>query len=254
MKRVVGASILLCMSAMGISQTASFSEDQKKAIETMIHDYIVNQPEVLIEASQSLQQKQQQKIQSEAKELIKKHATEVFKEDKTMVGNPKGGVTLVEFFDYQCGHCKKMAPVVASVIEKNPNLRVIYKEFPIFGEQSLLISKAALAAGMQNKYAAMHNALLQAPKQIDEKEILNVAKSLKLNIPQFKKDMQSKEVQKVIDDTRKLGEQIHLMGTPAFIIASTPNGVYKENADKPIVFIPGATSEASLIEIVKNAS
>ena len=253
MKRIVGCSILLCLSTVVFSNTSNFSDDQKKDIQSIIHDYIVNQPEVLIEASQSLQHKQQQKIQAEAKELINKHAQAVFADDKTIVGNPKGSVTLVEFFDYQCGHCKEMAPVVLSVVEKNPNLRVIYKEFPIFGEQSLMISKAALAAGMQKKYAQMHDVLLMSKKSLNDDEIMKIAQSLKLDMKKFKKDLQSQEVQKTIDDTRKLGELIHLMGTPAFIIAATPGGIYKENNAKPIVFVPGATSEASLLEIVKNA-
>lgn len=253
MRRLVGVGVLLSLSAMGFAENASFTAEQKKAIQKVIHDYILNQPEILIEASQALQQKQQQKMQAEAKELIKKYANQVFNDNQTLVGNPTGDVTLVEFFDYQCGHCKKMASVVTNVIEKAPNLRVIYKEFPIFGGQSTTLAKAALAAGMQKNYAAMHNALLSADKRLNENAIIAIAKSLNLDIPKFKQDMQSKEVQQIIADTRKLGEQIHLMGTPAFIIASTPKGVFKENNSKPIVFIPGATSEASLLEIVKHA-
>lgn len=252
-KRVVGCGVLLYLSAVGFAHADNFSADQKKAIQSIVHDYIVNQPEVLIEASQSLQHKQQQKLQAEAKVLINKHAKEVFTAGETTVGNPKGSVTLVEFFDYQCGHCKQMAPVLLSVMEKNPNLRVIYKEFPIFGEQSLMISKAALAAGMQKQYAQMHDALLMSKKSLNEDEIMKVAESLKLDMKKFKTDLQSKEVQKTIDETRKLGELIHLMGTPAFIIAATPGGVYKEDNSKPVAFIPGAASEGSLLEIVKNA-
>ena len=89
-----------------------FSDDQKKAIQSVVHDYLVNQPEVLIEASQALQTKQQQNMQAEVQKLVEKHANDVFSGTHTVIGNPKGNVTLVEFFDYQCIHCKKMTPVV----------------------------------------------------------------------------------------------------------------------------------------------
>lgn len=252
MKRTVAASLLLLSSSIAFSASTPFTDDQKKAIESMIHDYLVNQPEVLIEASQSLQLKQQQKIQAEVQGLVKTHADALFQDKYTTVGNPKGTVTLVEFFDYQCGHCKKMASVVSSVMEKSPNLRIIYKEFPIFGEQSTMITKAALAAAMQEKYLPMHDALLTSKQTLNEQTILKIAKSLNLNIEKFNKDMKSAAVQKEVDENRKLAEALHLMGTPAFIVASTPDGVYKPSS-KPITFIPGATSETALLEIVKNA-
>lgn len=253
MKRVLGLSTLLLVSSLGHADQASFSDAQKKAIQTIVHDYLVNQPEVLIEASQALQQKQQHRMQSEIQDLIKAHQKELFQGTSTTVGNPQGAVTLVEFFDYQCGHCKKMASVVNKVLKNNANLRVVYKEFPIFGEASMNLSKAALAAGMQNKYVEMHDALLQAPAHLNMKGIMAIATKLNLNMTQFKKDMEGAAVKKELEETRQLAESLHLMGTPAFIIASTPNGVYKENATKPITFIPGATSEAALTEIIKKA-
>lgn len=251
MKRVLGISAVLMMSSLAVAGQATFTDAQKKEIQSMIHDYLVNQPEVLIEASQSLQQKQQQQMQAEVQNLIKAHTNEIFQDKYTTVGNPKGSVTLVEFFDYQCGHCKKMAPVIASVIKNNPNLRVVYKEFPIFGDMSVSIAKAALAAAMQHKYVDMHDALLQAEGRLNPDMIMNIAKKLNLNMAQFKKDMDSEAVKKALDQNRQLAEALHLMGTPAFIIASTPNGVYKENLAKPVIFIPGATSEAALMELVK---
>ncbi len=253
MKRAIGLSVLL-VSSLAMADQANFTDAQKKEIQTMMHDYLVNQPEVLIEASQALQQKQQQNMQTEVQHLIKAHTNEIFQDKYTTVGNPTGSVTMVEFFDYQCGHCKKMGAVVSSVIKNSPNLRVVYKEFPIFGELSVTISKAALAAAMQHKYIEMHDALLQASGHLSLNDVMNIAKKLNLNMTQFKKDMDSDAVKQSLEENRKLAEALHLMGTPAFIIASTPNGVYKEDVAKPVIFIPGATSEAALMEMVKKTA
>ena len=99
------ASTLVTPAVMAANE---FSPEQKKQIELIVHDYLVNSPEVLLEASQALQQKQQQTMQKEAKSAILEHANELLTEKLTVAGNPKGTVTLVEFFDYQCIHCKKM--------------------------------------------------------------------------------------------------------------------------------------------------
>ena len=119
--------------AMAADQMAP---EQQKEIEKIVHDYLVNNPEVLVEVSQALQQKQQQNIQQQAKTGILENADQLFSGTLAVAGNPKGNVTLVEFFDYQCIHCKKMAPTIGELIKKDNNLRVIYKEFPIFGKSS----------------------------------------------------------------------------------------------------------------------
>ena len=152
--------------AMAADQMAP---EQQKEIEKIVHDYLVNNPEVLVEVSQALQQKQQQNIQQQAKTGILENADQLFSGTLAVAGNPKGNVTLVEFFDYQCIHCKKMAPVISELIKKDSNLRVIYKEFPIFGKGSEVASQVALAAAMQGKYQQMHDALLKLESRLDEK-------------------------------------------------------------------------------------
>ncbi|MCX7115540.1 MAG: DsbA family protein [Gammaproteobacteria bacterium] len=252
MKRYISVAVLGMMSAGLFAADADFNDAQKKAIQSVVHDYLVNQPEVLIEASQTLQKKQQVQMQQSVQKSVEMNAKEVFTGAMTTVGNPTGQVTLVEFFDYQCGHCKKMAGTVKGVMDKDSSLRVIYKEFPIFGESSSVAARAALAAGKQHQYLAMHEALLQAPGKLNEAAVMNIASKLHLDVAQLKKDMASKDVQNEIDATRALAEKLHLMGTPAFIIASTPKGVYQ--AGKPVFFIPGAASEASLLDMIKQAN
>ncbi|MFT4059216.1 MAG: DsbA family protein [Legionella sp.] len=243
----------LASPAMADDNTApSISEAQKKEFEKIVHDYLVANPEVLLEASQALQQKQQQNMQQQAQSAIKENPEQLFQGKTTVVGNPKGSVTIVEFFDYQCIHCKKMSPVINGLIKKDSDLRVVYKEFPIFGKSSELASKAALAAGMQNKYQAMHNALISVDKRLNDKIIMDLAKSLGLDMKKFKTDMDSKEVTDVLEANRALAEKLHLMGTPAFIVASTPDGQFKVGSEPS--FVPGAASEESLQELIKKAA
>lgn len=230
----------------------ALSSAQKKEIEQLIHDYLVNNPEVLVEASQALQQKQQQSMQEQAKAAISEHAKALFTEDLAVAGNPKGNVTIVEFFDYQCIHCKKMQPVISELINKDKNVRVIYKEFPIFGKTSELASKVALAAAMQGKYKLMHDALLSVDKRLNETIIMEKAKAVGLNMEKLKKDMDSDRVKTELKENRELAENMHLMGTPAFIVAATPNGEFKKDSNP--AFIPGAASEEALQNLIEKAS
>lgn len=225
---------------------------QKIEIEKVIHDYLIANPEILVEVSQSLQQKQQQKIKQEAKAVIKMNTEQLFQNTPNFSGNPKANVTIVEFFDYQCGHCKTMSKVMDGLIAKHPSLRIIYKELPILGKDSEFASRAALAAGMQNKYSEMNRKLLAATKPYNEKIIMDIAKSLGLNIKKLKEDMTDKKVTETIDANRNLAEKLHLMGTPAFIIASTPEGQFKTGSEPSL--IPGEANEELFNDLIKKAS
>ena len=250
-KLITETALVSTMVSPAVMGANEFSPEQKKQVEQIVHDYLVNSPEVLLEASQALQQKQQLTMQKEAKSAILQHVNELLTEKLAVGGNPKGGVTLVEFFDYQCIHCKKMQPTIAGLIKKDANLRVVYKEFPIFGKSSEVASKAALAAAMQGKYLAMQDALLQLNKPLDDKMIMDTAKSVGLNMDKLKVDMDSKAVADELDANRKLAEKMHLMGTPAIVVLSTPAGVLKAGTEP--AFIPGAASPEALQALIDKA-
>lgn len=227
------------------------SVQQKKQFEKIIHDYIVENPDVLIEASQVLQKRQQESMQKDSKVAIEKHAAELVVGDLAVAGNKEGNVTLVEFFDYQCIHCKKMEPVVDTLIAKNKDLRVIYKEFPIFGKESELASKVAMAAAMQGKYMTLQNALLKVDGRLNEKKIMDIAKKAGLDMKKLQEDLASPKIADALKANRKLAENIRIMGTPAFVVLSTPKGKLKQGAE--IAFVPGAASENSLQELINKA-
>lgn len=247
----IGA-LTACMVSPALIAANNMSPEQQKDIEKVVHDYLVNNPEVLVEASQALQQKQQQNVQQQAKSAILENADQLFGGKLAVAGNPKGNVTLVEFFDYQCIHCKKMAPIIGGLIKKDKNLRVVYVEFPIFGKSSEVASQAALAAAMQGKYLQMHEALLKIDKRLDDKIVMDTAKSIGLNMTKLQKDMNSKAVTNLLDANRQLAEKMHLMGTPAFVVAATPAG--KFNAKTEPAFIPGAASEDALQDLIKKTA
>ncbi|MFA6301715.1 MAG: DsbA family protein [Legionella sp.] len=243
---------LMADNAQATPAAPAMTDAQKQEIQKLVHDYLVANPEVLLEASQALQQKQQQNMQQQAQAAILENAANLFDGKLTTIGNPKGNVTVVEFFDYQCIHCKKMAPTIDALVKKDSGLRVVYKEFPIFGKSSEVASKVAIAAGMQGKYSQMHDALMKVDKRLDDQVVMDTAKSIGLDMKKLATDMNSKEVSDILDANRKLAEKLHLMGTPAFIVAATPNGVFKAGTEPS--FVPGAASEESLQEMIKKAA
>lgn len=227
---------------------AAAGPEKKTQIETIVHDYLVSNPEVLVEASQALQKKEQNNMQEMAKAGILQSAPQLFGDTLLYAGNPQGSVTLVEFFDYQCIHCKKMEPVIEELVSKNPELRVVFKEFPIFGESSVFATKAAMAAAKQGKYLPMQSALLKTKEHLTNKIVLDAAKTLGLNMEEFQKDIDSQVSTEMVSANRKLAESIHLLGTPALIVAATPKGQLDKNIEP--TFIPGGSSVANLQAII----
>ena len=168
--------------------TTSFSPQQVKDIQKVVHNYLVNNPQVLVEASQALQKQSQKKEQQFAQQVIQKNVQQLFKDPASpVVGNQRGTVTLVEFFDYQCGHCKAMNPIIQNIVKKNKNLRVVFKELPIFGSESQFAAKAALASVKQGKDYVFHDALLSENNPLTSKKVFQVAKKVGLNVTELKK-------------------------------------------------------------------
>jgi protein-disulfide isomerase len=198
---------------------AVFSTSQRKAVEAIIKDYLLNNPELMLEVNNVLEAKMD-KIQSERMAVaVKENAAELFRPTTSPVaGNAKGDVTVIEFFDYNCGYCKKAFTDLAQVIEKDKQIKVVLKEFPILSKGSEEASRVALAARLQGKYWEFHRGMLESQGQANEAAALRVAEKLGLDMTRLKKDMASPEVKKEIDDTRKLASKMGIQGTPHFIV------------------------------------
>ncbi len=149
---------------------------------------------------------------------LKAHTDEVFRDpDSPVGGNPKGDVTLVEFFDYNCPYCRQMAPVMTQAEADDPRLRIVYKEFPILGPGSVVAAKAALAANKQGKYVAFHRALYQIRGPVEESKVLAAAATLGLDVDRLKADMQDPAIAGLLGRTLKLAQALRITGTPGFV-------------------------------------
>jgi len=220
--------------------TTSFTPAQVAQLHTIIHDYLVANPQVLVEASQVLQAQQEKKMEASAMSGIAANKTALFDNaESPSMGSKNAPVTLVEFFDYQCGHCREMEPEIEKLIAQDKNLHIIFKELPIFGGMSTDAAKAALAANMQpGKYYMFHNLLLTSEGGLTKEKVMDLAQKAGLNIATLNKDMASPVVDKQIRDNFKLAQALKIMGTPTFVITN--------KAETKFAYIPGATSLTDL--------
>jgi protein-disulfide isomerase len=217
---------------------SSFTPPQQKDIEKIVHDYLLQHPEVLIQSLSEYQERQTRDQQSQAGKALAEQKKKIF-EDPTsvVVGNPRGDVTLVEFFDYQCGYCKRSFPELLKLMADDKNVRVILKEYPILGPESIVASKVALASVAQGKYFEFHKALMNHKGGLDDESIFAIASDVGLDVKRLKADMNSPRFSKIIADNHALGDALALTGTPAFIIGNT--------------LVGGAISEAEMLDVVK---
>ena len=198
---------------------SAFTPAQRKELESLIKDILVNNPEIMLEVQNALEAKMD-KIQAERMAVaIKEHAGELYRPvSSPIVGNTHGDVPVIEFFDYNCGYCKKALSEVAHLVDTDKNVRLILKEFPILAKGSEEASRVALAAKMQGKYWEFHRTMLANPGQANEASALRVAEKIGLDMTRVRKDMASPEVRKEIEDTRQLATKMGIQGTPHFII------------------------------------
>lgn len=172
----------------------------------------------LLDQINRLAAKQGEQAAAAAKTALSAHTAQVFHDpDSPVGGNPKGNVTLVEFFDYNCPYCKLMAPLIAQAAAADPQLRIVYKEFPILGPGSEFAAKAALAANKQGRYEAFHRALYQVRGHVDEAKVLEVAEAVGIDVDRMKADMQDKGIESELQRNLQLGETLQITGTPGFV-------------------------------------
>jgi protein-disulfide isomerase len=187
--------------------------------ERRVHAYLLAHPEIIGEAIQALEARQQQTQQKEAGAILKSHADEIFRDAASPIGgNPLGNATLVEFFDYNCPYCRGMVQVIRDAESADPQLRIVYKEFPILGPGSEFAAKAALAANRQGKYLAFHEALMQAKSRVDESKTLEIASAIGLEVNRLKTDMQDPAIESAIKQNIGLAEALRISGTPGFVV------------------------------------
>ena len=221
---------------------AAMSDADRGAIEQIVRDYLLENPEVIVEAIQVFRQREQAAQEQRAQDAVKAHKNALLNAPGApFVGNPKGDVTIVEFFDYRCGYCKRVTPLMQQILDSDKKLRWVFKEFPILGPDSLTASQAALAAWKidPDKYLTFHTAMMNTAGALPEDRILKLGKEVGYDPDQLRKTMDDAAVKAEIDANHRLAETMNIRGTPAFIIGDE--------------LVPGAVDLTTLRELVAKA-
>jgi protein-disulfide isomerase len=193
----------------------------RQVIEEIIREYIRSHPEIVEDALRALQARRREAEQQRARGAVQANRDKLLGDATSPVGgNPQGDVTVVEFFDYRCGYCKGVAATVKKLLEDDPSVRVVYKEFPILGPDSALAARAALAAQVQGKYVALHEALMAAEAPFTLPLILQLAQKVGLDTARLQADMEAPEIQAHLERNHTLAQVLGIQGTPAFVVGS----------------------------------
>ncbi|WP_210488237.1 DsbA family protein [Microvirga antarctica] len=212
----------LAFGSTAMAQAPTFSDSQRQAIGEIVRDYLMKNPEVLQEVIGELEKRQAdaQRV-SQAGALKETRDTLLNSPHSLVVGNPAGDVTLVEFFDYNCGYCKKALADVHSLVKSDPKLRIVLKDFPVLGPDSVEASRVGLAVKNQiqgDKLYDYHVKLMESRGRVNGERALAVAKEMGLDVARLQKEMAGAEVKAAIEENAGLGDKLGLTGTPAFII------------------------------------
>ena len=213
------------LAATGASHAQSFTDPQKSEIEKIIREYLIKNPEVLQEAIAELEKKQALADVEKHRAAVKENAGLLFNSPRHVtVGNPQGDVTFVEFFDYNCGYCKRALEDMLTLMKDDPKLKVVLKEFPVLGPGSIEAARVAVAVRMQDKsgkkYLDFHRKLLNNRGQIDKARALAAAKEAGLDVARIERDIGGDEVKQSLEESFKLAQQLGLNGTPSYVIGN----------------------------------
>jgi protein-disulfide isomerase len=239
--RIAPFAVATTMLAALLGPAPSAMADQQlpvPEIEKIVRDYLMREPQVIYEAIQELQKRQQEAEAARAQAAIVERADEIFRHaDDPVIGSPSGDVTLVEFFDYHCGYCRAMVPKLRNLVDSDPQLRFVFKELPVLGPDSVTAAKASLAASKLDpaKYMDYHLAVMQA-KDIGLDSVLKIAGEQGYDVDALRAEMDADWIQQRLDANQALAQSLGINGTPSFVVGKT--------------LIPGAVDIARLEELI----
>ena len=232
-RRDLSKIILATVFAAFSFTTVAAQELNEADIKRLALEAILEKPEILIEALSILQERENAAL-VEAQSTALTELRDDFEQNAPIFGNLDGSVTLVEFFDYNCGYCRRAAPEVKAVLETSKDVRIVYREFPILGPGSEIAARASLAARNQGKYQQFHEAMMALNGQAFEASVLEVAGDVGLDLEVLKTDMQSDLVNDHIAASLRLAEALRITGTPTFVLGDE--------------IIPGVIERGTLLE------
>ncbi len=230
------AGILLgILSMVGLTSPgqAELSSADKKQVETLIENFIRENPVLLRDVLTRLAQSEAEAAQQAAMELVYDDSGDPY------IGADQPGLIIYEFSDYNCGYCKRVFPDLMAILEADSSLRLVVKEFPILAESSVLAARAAIAAQAQKKFPAFHRALMGWRGRLDGEAINKMAREVGLDTKQLQKDMQAERTERILSRTRQAASALDLRGTPALIIGKN--------------IVPGAISREEILSLINQA-
>lgn len=225
------------VSAQQQSTSSPFDPAQEKAIRDLVRSYLIENPEVLVEALTVYRQRQEMASQERQQQALAQAQANLGNDpDSPVIGNPQGDVMVVEFFDYNCPYCRRAADDLLKVVDKDSGIRVVMKEFPILGPGSQFAARAALASVKQDRYEEFHFALMQTQGKKDEGVVMAVARDLGLDLERLRSDMETPAVAAALRRNFELAETLEINGTPAFVIGDEifPGAVDQETILKKV--------------------
>lgn len=228
------------LPALGESMNQTVDPAWRQSVEQVIETYIRSHPELIEQAQQALEAKRQEEEKVRVKEAIATHRSELLHDPASPVsGDPAGEVTVIEFFDYRCGFCQRVAGSVTQLQKDDARVRIVYKDFPILGAASVQAAKAALASRSQGHHQAFHEALFTAKGELTNEQILQIAKDVGLDAHKLAADMENPEWLAIIERNRALASDLGITGTPAFVVG--------------MELVPGAVDLTTLKDLVARA-
>src|SRR6516165_7035104 len=220
---LAAAVMLLALPAVALAQAQKFSSEQRSEIEGIIKDYLLAHTEVLQDVMAELEKRQQAAEDEKHRSAVEENRTALFSSPHQVVlGNPQGNLTIVEFFDCNCGFCRRALADMLDLLKTDPNLKFVLKEFPVLGEGSVEAARVAVAVRMQDatgkKYLDFHQKLLGGRGLADKARALAVAREVGLDMSRLERDMGSDEVKQTIEENMKLAEALGVSGTPSYVV------------------------------------
>ena len=231
---------VMAITAGARAQTAPPPAEVKETIREIVREYLLENPEIIEQAMIALNAKRQAEKRAKAQDAIATNRVARLEHPMSPVsGNPDGDVTLVEFFDYQCGFCKRSLEPVMDLLKSDAGLRIVWKELPVLGPVSRFAARASMAAARQGMYLAFHEAAMETRGNLSEDAVLAIAERVGLDVARLRRDMADPAVEAYLDETRRLADALGITGTPAFVIGDE--------------LVPGAVGGARLARLIAEA-
>jgi protein-disulfide isomerase len=238
-RALTGALLLAAASGPGAAQDA-FTPAQRDAIRALLIETLRSQPELVLEALQTLERRQEDDQRAAAKRALVERKRDLFEDPSDpSVGNAQARTVLVEFFDYRCPYCKQMHQPIKALLAADADLRIVRKDLPVLGPASVVAARAAQAARAQNLYPALHDAMMGFRGQLDEAAIFRIAGEVGLDVARLRRDMENPEISQRLQRVSALAQALQINGTPAFVIGDT--------------LVPGAVDAATLRKLIAEA-